>query len=310
MSAASTGAAPAAPQPAANTAAGMPGFAPPNRALTTIGLALASFMQVLDTTIANVSLPAISGNLGEALLRRVNGNTVVLGHGGGLRVEGKAQHAHQVEHVDVGVDRLAHRALDKGRIDRAVLRSDGDGRPRWCVKIVSVDRLTLTELPDPVAGPGQVVIDVAHAGVNFPDGLIVAGKYQVPTVLPVVPGVEVSGTITGLKPGAEHGFHIHEKGDCSSGDGMSAGGHFNPGDDAHGRVSGHDHHAGDMDNIVADAKGVAHVDVHADGPVRGGGAPNDALGRAVIVHAAPDDYVSQPSGNAGARVACGIIEAG
>ena len=64
MSAASTGAAPAAPQPAANTAAGMPGFAPPNRALTTIGLALASFMQVLDTTIANVSLPAISGNLG------------------------------------------------------------------------------------------------------------------------------------------------------------------------------------------------------------------------------------------------------
>ena len=78
----------------------------------------------------------------------------------------------------------------------------------------------------------------------------------------------------------------------------------------HGRVSSAAHHAGDMDNIVANAKGVAQVDVHADGPVLGGGAPNDAIGRAVVVHAAADDYASQPAGNAGARVACGVIQKG
>jgi len=117
----------------------------------------------------------------------------------------------------------------------------------------------------------------------------------------------VTAHVAGLTPGA-HGFHIHEKGDCSAPDGTSAGGHFNPGAQAHGR-SGHGaHHAGDTDNIVADAKGVARIDAHVSGVTLGGGAANDIAGRAVIVHAAADDYTTQPTGNAGARVACGVIK--
>ena len=90
----------------------------------------------------------------------------------------------------------------------------------------------------------------------------------------------------------------------------TAGGHFNPATQPHGKVDTATHHGGDMNNISADASGVATVNIHAKGVVLGGGAANDAVGRAVIVHADPDDYISQPSGNAGARVACGVITAG
>ena len=113
--------------------------------------------------------------------------------------------------------------------------------------------------------------------------------------------------IGGLQPGSSHGFHIHEKGDCSAADGSSAGGHFNPAAQPHGRAGHGAHHAGDADNLVADANGVARVDAHVDGVTLGGGAANDIAGRAIVVHAAADDYSSQPAGNAGARVACGVI---
>lgn len=118
----------------------------------------------------------------------------------------------------------------------------------------------------------------------------------------------VHAHVTGLKPGAEHGFHVHEKGDCSSPDGMSAGGHFNPAGQPHGSKDGGPHHAGDMPNLKADAAGVADVRVHLAGVTAGSG-PADVVGRAVIVHANPDDYRSQPAGNAGARLACGLITA-
>lgn len=119
-------------------------------------------------------------------------------------------------------------------------------------------------------------------------------------------GVRIHGDIGGLPPGSLHGFHIHEKGDCSTVDASSAGGHFNPDGKPHGR-SGHGaHHAGDIDNITADANGVAHVDVLLRGASLADGG-HDINGRALIVHAAQDDYASQPAGNAGARVACGVI---
>lgn len=128
------------------------------------------------------------------------------------------------------------------------------------------------------------------------------------TLVPMGDGVHITGEVGGLKPGDTRGFHIHEKGDCSAADASSAGGHFNPGAQAHGR-SGHGaHHAGDTDNIVADARGVARIDAHVSGVTLGGGAANDIAGRAVIVHAAADDYTTQPTGNAGARVACGVIQ--
>ncbi|MEN1941997.1 superoxide dismutase family protein [Luteimonas sp. MJ174] len=120
-------------------------------------------------------------------------------------------------------------------------------------------------------------------------------------------GVTITGQVNGLTPNTEHGFHVHESGDCSAPDGTSAGGHFNPADSAHGRVSSGEHHVGDTDNIRADDTGVARVDTRLDGATLADGAPTDVLGRAVIVHADPDDYATQPTGNAGARLACGVI---
>ena len=118
--------------------------------------------------------------------------------------------------------------------------------------------------------------------------------------------VEVAGEVRGLKPGAEHGFHIHEKGDCSSGDGMSAGGHFNPLTKPHGNPGTGDHHAGDMPMLEADPSGNAKLNVLLEPMTLGGGAA-DIVGKAVIIHKDPDDYKTQPTGNSGARVACGVI---
>lgn len=119
--------------------------------------------------------------------------------------------------------------------------------------------------------------------------------------------VSVIAEITGLKPNAEHGFHLHEKGDCSSADGLSAGGHFNPGGKPHGHLAANEHHAGDMPNLKADANGRATATFELSTVSIGTGAANDIMGKAVIVHRDPDDYKSQPVGNAGARLACGVI---
>ena len=120
-------------------------------------------------------------------------------------------------------------------------------------------------------------------------------------------GLHIQGTIRGLKANSEHGFHVHENGDCSAPDASSAGGHFNPAGAEHGRHGQGTHHAGDMPNLVANGQGEAEVDVHLAGLTLGDGGANDVLERAVIVHADPDDYASQPAGNAGARIACGVI---
>jgi len=118
--------------------------------------------------------------------------------------------------------------------------------------------------------------------------------------------VLVSGTVSGLAPNLEHGFHVHEKGDCSSGDGVSAGGHFNPLAKGHGNHTGGGGHAGDMPNIRADAYGNATFSFSTGGITVGSGA-TDIVGRGLIVHRDPDDYKSQPAGNAGPRLACAVI---
>lgn len=117
--------------------------------------------------------------------------------------------------------------------------------------------------------------------------------------------VRVTAQVIGLKPNQEHGFHIHEVGDCTSGDGMSAKGHFNPYGKPHGQ--GAERHAGDLPNLKSDAGGKAKLAVDLDiiTVTRG---PASIAGRAVIVHADPDDYRTQPTGNAGARLACGVIK--
>ena len=146
----------------------------------------------------------------------------------------------------------------------------------------------------------------AHAALAPASGSLVSGTLA---FVPMGDGVHVTGDIGGLAPNSTHGFHIHETGDCSAADASSAGGHFNPAGDTHGRASAPHHHLGDNDNLLADANGVAHVNAHFAGVVLGGGGADDIVGKAVIVHANPDDYASQPSGNAGARIACGVISA-
>ena len=146
----------------------------------------------------------------------------------------------------------------------------------------------------------------AVANLAAASGSLVSGKL---TLVPMGAGVHIRGDIGGLTPGSSHGFHIHEKGDCSAVDASSAGGHFNPAMQPHGRAGHGAHHAGDSDNLIANVDGVAHVDAQVDGVNLGGTASTDIVGRAIIVHAAQDDYASQPAGNAGARVACGVIRA-
>jgi superoxide dismutase, Cu-Zn family len=120
-------------------------------------------------------------------------------------------------------------------------------------------------------------------------------------------GLEIVATVSGLTPG-QHGFHIHEKGDCSAPDATSAGGHFNPTGQPHGHPAHDHHHLGDMPMLQADASGSATLKSFLPG-LSLDGKPSGILGRAVIVHADPDDFRTQPTGNSGARVACGVVAA-
>jgi len=119
--------------------------------------------------------------------------------------------------------------------------------------------------------------------------------------------VRVTANISGLRPGGQFGFHIHEAGDCSSGDGMSAKGHFNPLTKPHGHHSTMERHAGDMPNLQSDASGNAVMSADLDVITISPGATG-IVGRGLIVHAQADDYTSQPVGNAGARSACAVIQ--
>ena len=117
-------------------------------------------------------------------------------------------------------------------------------------------------------------------------------------------GLHISAKLTGLTPG-KHGFHLHEFGDCGCPDAVCAGSHFNPTNKPHGGPDNPERHAGDFGNITADDQGHAHyelVDSHAT--LNG---PYSIIGRTVIVHADPDDLTTQPTGNAGARIGCGVI---
>jgi Cu-Zn family superoxide dismutase len=118
-------------------------------------------------------------------------------------------------------------------------------------------------------------------------------------------GVEISAQLAGLTPG-QHGFHIHEFGDCSAPDGSSAGPHFNPGGKPHGAPDADASHAGDYGNLLADANGHATLKLVSHRITLDQSATG-VLGRSVIVHEKADDLTSQPTGNAGGRIGCGVI---
>ena len=119
--------------------------------------------------------------------------------------------------------------------------------------------------------------------------------------------VRVVANVRGLVPGREHGFHIHEAGDCSSGDGMSTKGHFNPLGKPHSHPGTAERHAGDMPALKADASGQAVLETDLD-VITVTAGPTSIVGRGLIVHADPDDYKTQPTGNAGARIGCAVIQ--
>jgi Cu-Zn family superoxide dismutase len=117
--------------------------------------------------------------------------------------------------------------------------------------------------------------------------------------------VQVTADIEGLKPNQQHAIHVHEYGDCSAPDATSAGSHYNPEGHPHGLPASAERHAGDLGNLQADAGGKAHYEITITNASIAGPS-NPILGRAVIVHEKIDDG-GQPVGNAGGRIACGII---
>ncbi|MHC1654684.1 superoxide dismutase family protein [Stenotrophomonas maltophilia] len=158
--------------------------------------------------------------------------------------------------------------------------------------------------PTPPPAVTTPVAQLAEANLAPASASIVSGRLVLKTESG---GVHLTGLVGGLQPMQQAGFHIHERGDCSAVDASSAGNHFNPGGAAHGRAGTGQHHLGDIDNLRADAQGRANVDIHLKGVTLGGGAATDIAGRALVVHANADDYRSQPAGNAGVRIACGVI---
>lgn len=157
--------------------------------------------------------------------------------------------------------------------------------------------------PPPTAAPAPAS-PPAQATLSGASGSKVAGDLQFTAT---TDGVAVSGQLTGLAPNTLHGFHVHQTGDCSAPDAKSAGDHFNPANMQHGGPTGNARHLGDMPNVQADAMGMATVSTTLAGATLRDGGPNDLMGKAVIVHVRRDDYVSQPAGDSGDRIACGVI---
>lgn len=156
-----------------------------------------------------------------------------------------------------------------------------------------------------ILGFAPVAAEAATAQLKSPEGADMGTLSLVQTA----DGVKIEGTVKGLEPG-EHAFHIHETGKCDAPDFKSAGGHYNPGNQPHGKHGGGPH-AGDMDNATAGDDGTAKISVvnslvTLNAPANG--TLFDADGSAIVFHAGPDDYSSQPAGDAGPRVACGVIQ--
>ena len=156
----------------------------------------------------------------------------------------------------------------------------------------------MTGAPNPWAGVTEAVAVVQSASGSSVSGWVHFTQ--------TADGVLVTADISGLKPKGKHAFHVHEFGDISSADAKSAGAHYNPEGHQHGGPDMAMHHAGDLGNIEADDKGHAHIERAVAG-LTIAGDKNPVLGRAVIIHASEDDFTTQPTGNAGDRIGCGVI---
>lgn len=151
-----------------------------------------------------------------------------------------------------------------------------------------------------LSGPSNQAIAV----INSASGSEVTGMA---TFTQIGETVMVHIEIKNASPG-QHGVHIHENGDCSSPDGKSAGGHWNPTNVAHGKWGEGEFHLGDIGNIDVGEDGIGVIELSTELWEIGTGSIYDVVGKGMIVHADADDFTSQPSGNAGARIGCGVIE--
>lgn len=168
-------------------------------------------------------------------------------------------------------------------------------------------------------GPGGDLNDMNDVGSLTPQTPPMAHVALVPTAGHAVAGslmlterangngVAITGNISGLTPDTELAFHVHEVGDCTAPDATSAGEHFNPAAQPHGEPDSERSHVGDLPNIEADSDGVAEIDITVDDVALTGSSDRSLLNRAIIVHAAADDFETQPAGDSGARIACGVI---
>jgi Cu-Zn family superoxide dismutase len=173
--------------------------------------------------------------------------------------------------------------------------------PQWLIALFVLSIVSLptrAQTPQPKSSAPLKAIAVLHPTA----GNKVTGTV---TFTEEADGVRVQANLTGLTPG-KHGFHVHEFGDCSGADLASAGAHFNPTNKPHAGPDATERHEGDMGNIEADASGNAKLD-YIDHHISLTNDEQSVIGRSVVVHAKVDDLKSQPAGDSGARIACGVI---
>lgn len=152
--------------------------------------------------------------------------------------------------------------------------------------------------------PAVAQAQAARAELRDAQGTVVGTA----TLTEVPGGVKIAVAVTGLKPG-DHGFHIHAVGKCEPPAFTSAGGHYNPGSKKHGRLNPEGAHAGDLGNLTVGAGGAGALETTVAGVTLtdGAGSLFQPAGTALVIHADPDDEKTDPTGNSGARVACGVI---
>jgi superoxide dismutase, Cu-Zn family len=238
---------------------------------------------------------------------------VLLGVGALLACSGCSQENQSYSNAGGGTTATSAPVVAADNATNAVSQNAPPARPTADTNALTVAATTNApkESPDPnsstgptnggvdtalVRAPGQAVAQLAPTEGNQVRGTV--------SFTATNQGVRVVADLTGLTPG-DHGIHIHAKGDCSAPDAKSAGEHFNPTSLPHGGPDSAQHHVGDLGNITSDDSGNAHLDrVFTFLSLSGS---NSIVDHSVIIHSGKDDFTSQPAGNSGNRVACGVI---